>query len=79
MVEILDRITEGEGKEGDIEFLEDIGKNVKLASLCGLGQTAANPVLTTIKYFRDEYLAHIKESAPNAVSALQFVRQSLKQ
>ncbi|MCK4674073.1 NADH-quinone oxidoreductase subunit NuoF [candidate division WOR-3 bacterium] len=61
MVEILDRITEGEGKEGDIEFLEDIGKNVKLASLCGLGQTAANPVLTTIKYFRDEYLAHIKE------------------
>jgi len=61
MVEILDRITEGEGKEGDIEFLEDIGKNVKLASLCGLGQTAANPVLTTIKYFRDEYLAHIKQ------------------
>ncbi len=61
MVEILDRITEGEGKEGDIEFLENIGKNVKLASLCGLGQTAANPVLTTIKYFRDEYLAHIKE------------------
>ena len=61
MVEILDRITEGEGKEGDIEFLEDIGKNVKLASLCGLGQTAANPVLTTIRYFRDEYLAHIKE------------------
>lgn len=61
MVEILDRITEGEGREGDIEFLENIGKNVKLASLCGLGQTAANPVLTTIKYFRDEYLAHIKE------------------
>ena len=61
MVEILNRITEGEGKEGDIEFLEDIGKNVELASLCGLGQTAANPVLTTIKHFRDEYLAHIKE------------------
>ena len=61
MVQILNRITEGKGEEGDIEFLEDIGKNVKLASLCGLGQTAANPVLTTIKYFRDEYLAHIKE------------------
>ena len=61
MVRILNRITEGKGEEGDIEFLEDIGKNVKLVSLCGLGQTAANPVLTTIKYFRDEYLAHIKE------------------
>jgi NADH:ubiquinone oxidoreductase subunit F (NADH-binding)/NAD-dependent dihydropyrimidine dehydrogenase PreA subunit len=61
MVQILNRITEGKGREGDIEFLEDIGKNVELTSLCGLGQTAANPVLTTIKYFRDEYLAHIKE------------------
>ncbi len=61
MFQILDRIAEGKGKEGDIEFLEDIGKNVELTSLCGLGQTAANPVLTTIKYFRDEYLAHIKE------------------
>ena len=61
MFQILNRITEGKGKEGDIELLEDIGKNVELTSLCGLGQTAANPVLTTIKYFRDEYLAHIKE------------------
>uniref|UniRef100_A0A7C4XAK8 NADH-quinone oxidoreductase subunit NuoF n=1 Tax=candidate division WOR-3 bacterium TaxID=2052148 RepID=A0A7C4XAK8_UNCW3 len=61
MVEILNRIIEGNGKEGDIELLESIGKNVKLASLCGLGQTAPNPVLTTIKYFRDEYMAHIKE------------------
>ncbi len=61
MVEILNRIVEGNGKEGDIELLENIGKNVKLASLCGLGQTSPNPVLTTIRYFRDEYLAHIKE------------------
>ncbi|KPK68696.1 NADH dehydrogenase [candidate division WOR_3 bacterium SM23_60] len=61
MVTILDRIIDGNGRDGDIEFLEDIGKNVKLSSLCGLGQTASNPVLTTLKYFKDEYEAHIKE------------------
>ncbi len=61
MVEILNRIVEGQGKEDDIELLEAIGKNVKLGSLCGLGQTAPNPVLTTIKYFKNEYIAHIKE------------------
>ncbi|MGQ9465073.1 MAG: NADH-quinone oxidoreductase subunit NuoF [bacterium] len=61
MVEILNRIVEGKGKEEDIELLETIGKNVKLTSLCGLGQTAPNPVLTTIRYFKDEYVAHIKE------------------
>ncbi|MGQ9664086.1 MAG: NADH-quinone oxidoreductase subunit NuoF [bacterium] len=61
MVEILNRIVDGKGKEEDIELLETIGKNVKLTSLCGLGQTAPNPVLTTIRYFKDEYVAHIKE------------------
>lgn len=61
MVYILDRITQGKGTESDIQTLEKIAENVKLASLCGLGQTAPNPVLTTLKYFRDEYLAHIKE------------------
>ncbi|MEO0185122.1 MAG: NADH-quinone oxidoreductase subunit NuoF [candidate division WOR-3 bacterium] len=61
MVEVLNRIVEGKGREGDIELLESIGNNVKLASLCGLGQTAPNPVLTTIKYFKSEYIAHIKE------------------
>ncbi len=61
MVYILDRITSGHGEEGDIELLESIAKNVELASLCGLGQTAPNPVLTTLRYFRDEYLAHIRE------------------
>lgn len=61
MVEILNRIVEGQGKEDDIELLEAIGKNVKLGSLCGLGQTAPNPVLTTIRYFKNEYIAHIKE------------------
>ena len=61
MVYILDRITNGIGSEGDIELLGSIAKNVELSSLCGLGQTAPNPVLTTIRYFRDEYEAHIKE------------------
>ncbi len=61
MLEILQRITEGNGKEGDIELLEELAQNVKRASLCGLGQTAPNPVLTTVKYFRDEYEAHIYE------------------
>ncbi len=61
MLEILTRITKGEGKEGDIELLEDLARKVKDGSLCGLGQTAPNPVLTTIRYFRDEYEAHIRD------------------
>ena len=59
MLEILDRITKGEGREGDIAQLEELAFQIKDNSLCGLGQTAPNPVLTTIKYFRDEYEAHI--------------------
>lgn len=59
MLEILERITEGYGKEGDIELLENLAQKIKMGSLCGLGQTAPNPVLTTIKYFREEYEAHI--------------------
>ncbi len=59
MQEILTRIVEGEGKEGDIELLEELCNAVKDGALCGLGQTAPNPVLTTIRYFRDEYVAHI--------------------
>jgi len=61
MLEILTRITEGGGSESDLELLEILARNIKQASLCGLGQTAPNPVLSTIKYFRDEYEAHIKE------------------
>ncbi|MFH1874127.1 MAG: NAD(P)H-dependent oxidoreductase subunit E [Pseudomonadota bacterium] len=61
MLEILTRITEGEGRNGDIELLEELAQQIKISSLCGLGQTAPNPVLTTIRYFRDEYEAHIKE------------------
>jgi len=59
MLEILIRITEGEGRDGDIELLEELAYQIKDTSLCGLGQTAPNPVLTTIRYFRDEYEAHI--------------------
>ena len=59
MLEILTRICEGEGKEGDIELLEELAYQIKDSSLCGLGQTAPNPVLTTIRYFRNEYEAHI--------------------
>jgi NADH-quinone oxidoreductase subunit F len=61
MLEILTRITEGKGEEGDIEKLEELSYQIKDGSLCGLGQTAPNPVLTTIKYFRDEYEAHIRD------------------
>ncbi|MEA2070760.1 MAG: NADH-quinone oxidoreductase subunit NuoF [Asgard group archaeon] len=59
--EILDRITKGEGKEEDINKLIDLSENVKAGSLCGLGQTAPNPVLTTLNYFEDEYKAHIED------------------
>ena len=59
--ETLIRLTEGEGREGDIELLEELCAAVKDGALCGLGQTAPNPVLTTIRYFRDEYEAHLRE------------------
>jgi NADH:ubiquinone oxidoreductase subunit F (NADH-binding)/CBS domain-containing protein/(2Fe-2S) ferredoxin/Pyruvate/2-oxoacid:ferredoxin oxidoreductase delta subunit len=61
MLQILERITSGNGEEGDIEKLEKIGKLVIEGSLCGLGKTAPNPVLTTIRYFRDEYEEHIRD------------------
>ena len=61
LLEILERITKGLGREGDIELLERLSKDIKSASLCGLGQTAPNPVLSTLNYFRDEYEAHIRD------------------
>lgn len=61
MLDILDRICNGQGQEGDIELLEDLAHMVQSTALCGLGQTAPNPVLTTIRYFRDEYEAHIRD------------------
>lgn len=60
MLEILERITRGEGREGDIELLEELGSAIQDTAMCGLGQTAPNPVLSTIKYFREEYEEHIK-------------------
>ena len=59
--EILQRIVDGEGREGDVELLEELCETVKAGALCGLGQSAPNPVLTTIRYFRDEYDAHIRD------------------
>ncbi|HEY8422917.1 MAG TPA: NADH-quinone oxidoreductase subunit NuoF [Thermoclostridium sp.] len=61
MYEILDRITKGQGEDGDIEKLELLAKNISSSALCGLGQTAPNPILSTLRYFRDEYEAHIYE------------------
>ncbi|MFZ5998143.1 MAG: NADH-quinone oxidoreductase subunit NuoF [Nitrospirota bacterium] len=61
LLEIMDRITKGKGKEGDIELLQKLSSDIKSTSLCGLGQTAPNPVLSTIKYFREEYEAHIRD------------------
>ncbi|MDD4002934.1 MAG: NADH-ubiquinone oxidoreductase-F iron-sulfur binding region domain-containing protein [Clostridia bacterium] len=60
MLEILERITRGEGQEGDIELLTELGETIKETAMCGLGQTAPNPVLSTIKYFKEEYIEHIK-------------------
>jgi NADH:ubiquinone oxidoreductase subunit F (NADH-binding) len=61
LLEILTRITDGKGRKGDIDLLESLSSDIKTSSLCGLGQTAPNPILSTIKYYRDEYEAHINE------------------
>ncbi len=76
LLEILERVTEGKGRLGDIELLESLANDIKATSLCGLGQTAPNPVLSTIKYFRDEFEAHItKKKCPAGVcrDLLSFV------
>ena len=73
MLEILTRITEGEGQEGDIEKLEELSYQIKDGSLCGLGQTAPNPVLTTIKYFRNEYEDHIYNKKCTAASCTKLL------
>ncbi|MCK4893445.1 MAG: NADH-quinone oxidoreductase subunit NuoF, partial [Calditrichia bacterium] len=73
MLEILERITEGQGKPNDIEKLESLSQYIKQGSLCGLGQTAPNPVLTTIQYFREEYEAHINEKKCPAKSCRELI------
>ena len=76
MLEMLDKITKGKGEEGDIERLEQLALNIKDSALCALGQTAPNPVLSTIRYFRDEYEAHIRDKkcpAGVCTALLQYV------
>jgi NADH:ubiquinone oxidoreductase subunit F (NADH-binding) len=72
MYEILDDITKGRGRPGDIDLLLELSGSIKRSSICGLGKTAPNPVLTTIRYFRDEYEAHITEKkCPAGTCAMQ--------
>ncbi len=61
MLEILERITEGRGREEDLDLLRELGHGIKATSLCGLGQSAPNPVLSTLRYFEDEYITHIRD------------------
>lgn len=77
MLEILERITRGEGKDGDIELLEELAMKIKDGSMCGLGQTAPNPVLTTIKYFRNEYEDHIYNKKCTAASCKALISYSI--
>ncbi len=73
MLEILTRITEGDGQEGDLELLLELAETIKDSSLCGLGQTAPNPVITTIKYFKDEYEAHIRDKKCPALGCTKLL------
>ena len=77
MLEILERITNGEGKDGDIELLEELANKIKDGSMCGLGQTAPNPVLTTIRYFRNEYEDHIYNHKCTAKSCKALITYNI--
>ncbi|UCB46068.1 MAG: 4Fe-4S binding protein, partial [Spirochaetota bacterium] len=77
MLERLTAICEGRGKVEDIDFLEEIAHTIKDSALCGLGQTAPNPVLTTIRYFRDEYIAHIEEKKCPAAVCKALIRYDI--
>ncbi|MBQ9059572.1 MAG: NADH-quinone oxidoreductase subunit NuoF [Firmicutes bacterium] len=77
MLEILERITEGKGEDGDIEKLEELAVKIKDGSLCGLGQTAPNPVLTTIRYFRNEYEDHIYNHTCTAKSCKALITYNI--
>ena len=77
MLEILERITEGKGEDGDIEKLEELAYKIKDGSLCGLGQTAPNPVLTTIRYFRNEYEDHIYNKKCTAGSCKALIEYNI--
>lgn len=77
MLEVLTRITEGNGQEGDVELLEELCYSVKDGALCGLGQTAPNPVLTAIRYFRDEFTAHIQDKRCPAHECTALVQYTI--
>jgi NADH-quinone oxidoreductase subunit F len=77
MLEILTRITQGKGKIEDLDMLEELAQSIKEASLCGLGQTAPNPVLTTLKYFREEYEAHILQKKCPAKSCKELLTYTI--
>ncbi len=74
LLEVLNRISDGEGRAGDVEFLEELAETVKDASMCGLGQTLPNPVLSTLRYFRDEYDAHINEKRCPALHCRNLIQ-----
>jgi NADH-quinone oxidoreductase subunit F len=73
MLETLNRIVEGNGEQGDMEALEQLGHQIKAGSLCGLGQTAPNPVLTTLRYFKNEYIDHIVNHKCTAKHCKKFI------
>ncbi len=77
MLEILERMTSGKGEAGDIEKLELLAKNIKASALCGLGQTAPNPILSTLKYFRDEYEAHVFDKKCPAAFCKPMIKYSV--
>ena len=77
MLEILERITRGEGKDGDIELLEELAAKIKDGAMCGLGQTAPNPVLTTLRYFRNEYEDHIYNHKCTAKSCKALIHYEI--
>ncbi|WP_129598155.1 NADH-quinone oxidoreductase subunit NuoF [Anaerophilus nitritogenes] len=79
MLEVLNRICDGKGKNGDIELLEDLAVQIKEGALCGLGQTAPNPVLTTLKYFREEYEKHIYEKTCPAHTCSALIHYHIKE
>ena len=77
MFEILERIVNGNGSEADLDLLEDLGRKIKAGSLCGLGQTAPNPVLATLRFYRNEYLEHVNEHKCRAMQCNALVDVAL--
>jgi NADH-quinone oxidoreductase subunit F len=77
MLEILTRIVHGKGEESDLVTLEELGRQVKEGSLCGLGQTAPNPVLTTLRYFKHEYIDHVVNHKCTAKKCRTFITYSI--